>query len=455
MYLKRGRALRGSSIPSNPNATREAKSLYARLCTEFGAAGGSARRMFIGVNETAAAVPYYTRNGDHIASLTGKTPLLRHYWPVAKASQGYTELVAAVKDHYRKGGICATIWHPKNYITGGNNYDRPRDDWEPVIQCLSPSGSQLAAYRADLDGFADMLNNDLRDDAGRKIPFIVRIFNEINGWADYPDMSVTSLTRSGNTATLHFSKGGNTIHSQWSNPGAKFQIRGAIDTKWNTIFNISSFVLDGDGLGGTVTFTVTSNPTSNPGGTITCNALAGDWWAGLDRSADVLTLARQTIDYLRDVKGCDQLIWSCDIFTNNRLAASMDPNTYPYTNWLTGMDSYWDVVGSNLYQDEPTSWGYCDFGATQVVSAFDTLVAWAEARQRPVMFHEFGARYDGRETTNFWGTRCMKRFDALYPKLIGACTWTLPTFLPTPGVDVAVADFASAMSNPRYVWRPQ
>jgi len=316
---------------------------------------------------------------------------------------------------------------------------------------IPPSGTQLAAYRADLDAFAALLALCV-DDNGRRIPFFVRYGNETNGWADYPDMSVDSLTRSGTTATMHFNRGANPITGQWANPVGKFQIRGASDAKWNTIHNISSYVQDGNGNGGTVTFQVTTSPASSPTGTITTNALAGDWWAGVDRAPDVLNLWRQTIDYLRDTKGCNQLLMAGNIYTNNRLAASMNPDTYPYSNWLTGMESYWDVLTSNLYQDEPITWGYCDFGASQVVSSFQILADWCTVNGRPILFSEFGARYNGKDDGTFWSAKCMGAFDAKYPLLAGAKTWTPDIFLPDVGTPAA-ADFAVAMSNPRYVWR--
>jgi hypothetical protein len=348
------------------------------------------------------------------------------------------------------------MWHPKNYLTGGNNYDRPRDDWEPVLQCLSPSGSQLAAYRADLDMFSNSLALCL-DDNGQRIPFWVRIGNETNGWFDYPNMSVDSLTRSGTTATMHFTRGIHPITGQWSSAGAKFQIRGASDSRWNTLFDIGGFVLDGDGNGGTVSFTVNTSPPSSPTGTITTNALAGDWWAGADRAADALLLWRQTIDYLRDVRGCNQLIWGCNIYPDNRLAPSTNP-TVPgqeYSIWLTdAMKPYWDVVTANLYQDEPISWGFCDFAANQIVSSFQILADWCAANGRPLIMGEFGARFNGRDDPLFWSAKCMGAFDARYPALTGVCTWTPTIFLPALGTPAA-ADFAVAMSNPRYRWLGQ
>lgn len=460
MHLKRGRAANAKAPPSNPNASPEARTLYARLLTQFGSRAGSARPMFIGTNETAGAVPYYRRSGLKFVELCGKQPLVKTFWPVLQPGHAaYGDFISAVQEHHRAGGICATIWHPKNYITGGDNYDRPRDDWEPVLQC-QVGGAQNAAYRADQALMANLLALCV-DDNGKRIAFFVRYGNETNGWSDYPDMTVDSLTRTGTTATMHFTRGANPIASQWTNPAGKFQMRGASDPKWNTLFNLQpgTYVPDGNGNGATVTFQVTTSPASNPTGTITCNPLAGDWWAGLDRAPDVLLLWRQTIEYFRDVLGCNQLIHAANIYTYNRLAASMNPATYPHSNWLTGMESYWDVVTSNLYQDE-ANWidgngkTRVDYGHADVAGSFQEMADWCTQNGRPVLFSEFGARYAGRDFDYAWSERMMGAFDAKYPLLAGAKTWTPDVFLPIVGTPAA-ADFARAMGNPRYVWRPQ
>lgn len=451
MTLKRGCVADLSPPPSNPSATRLTCELYARLKL-FGDRGGSARPMFVGTNETAAAQPYFRKSGLHIQALTGKQPLVKLFWPVGAGNAAYADLISAIKEHHRAGGISGLIWHPNNILTGGNNYDRSRDDWDAVLACLSPGGSHLAAYRATQDTFVSLLDDCVADD-GQKIPFIVRIGNETNGWRDYEDMTVTSLTRSGTTATMAFTKGANPLANQWGNFGAKFQVRGASDDKWNKIHNVVSYVKAGDSSGGTVTFTVTDGPTSNPGGTILAYPLAGDWWAGADRAADALKLWRQTIDYFRDVKGCNQLIWGLNIFTNNRLAASMDPATNPYSIWLTDeMKPYSDIVTSNLYQDEPLTWTSCDFAADPVVSSKQIIADWCRANGRPFIYTEFGALYYGRESPDFWSRSCMGAFDAKYPEVAGVCTWTPPNFLPPLGTPAA-ADLAQAFSNPRYVWR--
>lgn len=455
MYLKRGRLADLRPPPSNPNATAECRLLYAKLQTQFGSRAGSQRPMFIGCNETAATVPYFTATGAHVERLTGKTPLLKAFWIGAPGSQGFNEAVAAIKAHHRAGGICAALWHPKNYLTGGNNYDREKGNWDAVLAC-KVGGSKITEYRADLDVLANTLNTVLLDDNGKRIPFIIRIFNEINGWFDFPDMTVDSLTRSGSTATMHFTRGANPLTAQWAAANCKFQIRGASDTKWNKIHDVVGYVADGDGNGGTVTFTVTDSPTSGPTGTILTYPLAGDWWAGADRAADVLELARQTIDYMRDTKGCNQLMWCCDLFTYNRLTSSTNPANNAYSIWLTGMESYWDIVTSNLYQDEPTSWGFFDFGATEVVASFQTLVDWCDANQRPIFYHEFGGRYSGVQDPVAWSQKMMGAFDSKTPyrRLAGVVTWTYPNFLPAVGTAVA-ADFAVAMDKSRYRWLGQ
>lgn len=447
MYLKRGRLANFMIPPSNPNASIGARELYARIQNCYGSPSGSERAFFTGVNETGAATPYFAVNGNRFQALTGKRPLFRPVFYVGPSNPAYSAMVQAVKDHHRAGGICGTIWHPKNYITGGNNYDRSKGDWDAVLACMSPGGSKLAEYRADLDDFIHFCKVDCVDDDGVPIPMLVRTANEANGWNDYPDMSVTSLTRSGTTATMHFSRGVEAISSKWANKEL-FQIRGASDTKWNKGFTPLTYVQDGDNNGGTVTFTVTDSPTSSPSGTITAYPSAGDWWAGADRAPDFLTLVRQTIDYVRDVGGCNNLLWGPALFTWNRVYLSTNPATYPYSIWLTGMENYWDFIGCNLYQDEPVSWGYCDFGNVNVVNGFQPFVDWCNQYQRPIFLYEFGARYDGATTADFWTRRCFDALQAKFPRLAGAAHWS-PTWMPTDGTP-AVADFQAAHANQRH-----
>lgn len=449
MMLKRGRVQDHSEPPSNPNATPEARLLLARLRNTFGTTAGSEAPMFMGVNEMGAATPYFQVNGDRIEQLVGKRALFSSPFAVKQGSLGYAEQVEKIKEHYRAGGMCGTIWHPNNILTGENNYDRDKSDYSAVTQCLSPSGSALAAYRAELDDFADMLNNDFVVD-GVKIPLLIRTGGEANGWYDYPDMSVDSLTRSGTTATMHFSRGGNPITGTWA-VGAKIQIRGASDPKWNQMHLVTGYVLDGDSNGATVTFQIATSPVSSPSGTITTYPSAGAWWAGADRAADLNLLTRQTIEYLRDVKGCNQLLWAPNLFTWNRIYLSSNPATHPYSLWLDGMENYYDYVSINIYQDEPVSWGYCDFGHQSILDGFQPFVDWCNEHGKPILIYEFGAKYDGATTGDFWSRRCMSVFDNTnFRRLAGVVFWS-PTFLPTDGT-LAVADFQQATSNPRYRW---
>lgn len=449
MILKRGRIQDHSAPVSNSNATKEARALLARLRNSFGQTAGSERPFFIGINETGAAAPYYAVNGNRLEELTGQQALLMAPFMVMPGSTGYAEQVVRTKAHYSAGGMCGAIWHPANILTGGNNYDRDRDSYAAVTECLSPSGSALAAYRAELDDFADMLNNDFVVD-GVKIPFLIRTAGEANGWYDYPDMTVDSLTRSGTTATMHFTRGAQPLANAWA-VGVKFQIRGASDAKWNKLHIATGWAKDGDSNGGTVTFTVTDSPTSSPTGTITTYPAAGAWWAGADRAADLNTLIQQTIEYLRDVKGCDQLLWGPNLFTWNRIYLSSNPATYAYTLWLDGMENYYDFVSVNLYQDEdPVAWPYIDFGNQNIVDGFQPFVDWCDAHGKPIFIYEFGAKLAGASTADFWSSKCFGDFDAKFPRLAGATFWS-PTWMPTDGTP-AVADFQTALSNSRYRW---
>ena len=448
MILKRGRLQDIGSPPSNPNATKEAILLYAKIKNCFGSSAGTDCPLFIGINETAAVSPYMQVNGDVFRELTGgKTPYLSAPFWVRPGSQGYAEQVAKAKDHYTKGGIVGVIWHPDNLLTGGNNYDRDRDSFAAVTECISPAGSVSAQYRARLDEFADSLNNDFVVD-GVRIPMLVRTAGEANGWYNYPDMSVTNLTRSGTTATMRFVRGENPLANAWA-VGVKFQIRGASDAKWNKLWTATSYVKDGDSNGGTVTFTCAGNETSSPGGAITTYPAAGAWWAGDDRAAALNTLIQQTITYMRDTKGCNQLLWGPNLFTWNRIYLSSNPATYPYSLWLAGMENYYDFVSINLYQDEdPVAWPYIDFGHQSIVDGFQPFVDWCDQYQRPIMVYEFGAKIAGQTTANFWSQKCFDAFDTKFKRVAGVTFWSKP-WMPNSGT-AAAADFTSVMSRSRY-----
>lgn len=448
MILKRGRLQDIGSPPSNPNATKEAILLYAKIKNCFGSSAGTDCPLFIGINETAAVSPYMQVNGDIFRELTGgKTPYLSAPFWVRPGSQGYAEQVAKAKDHYTKGGIVGVIWHPDNLLTGGNNYDRDRDSFAAVTECIYPTGSVSAQYRARLDEFADSLNNDFVVD-GVRIPMLVRTAGEANGWYNYPDMSVTSLTRSGTTATMHFSRGTNPLANAWA-AGVKFQVRGASDAKWNKLWTATSYVKDGDSNGGTVTFTCVGDETSSPGGTITSYPAAGAWWAGDDRAAALNTLIQQTITYMRDTKGCNQLLWGPNLFTWNRIYLSSNPATYPYSLWLAGMENYYDFVSINLYQDEdPVAWPYIDFGHQSIVDGFQPFVDWCDQYQRPIIVYEFGAKIAGQTTADFWSQKCFDAFDTKFRRIAGVTLWSKP-WMPNSGT-AAAADFTSVMSRSRY-----
>lgn len=447
MMLKRGRVANFAAPPSNPNATKEARLLYARLKNQFGAGSGSERGFFIGANESSGAAPYFYATKTRVEDIAGKTPLMLTTFPVAQDDQNYSAFVQRVKDHYSAGGICATIFHPDNYLTGGPPHDRDRDNWDAVHALLSPSGSHLATYRAKLDILADTLNNDLVVD-GVKIPHIIRLGGEANGWVDYPDRNVINLTRSGTTATMQITAPSGTVEG--FGVGRFFQIRGAADSGWNSCWKVGAVSYGSDNTSATITFTVPGSLASSPSGTITSYALSGYFWAGADRASALNTLIQQTVVYLRDTKGCNQLIFGSDCFTYNRIYESSKNSNNAYSLWLDGMDNYYDFVSVNLYQDNDLSWGQHDFGNQYVVENFNVWADWAEARGRPIFIHEYGALVAGQSLAGFWTDKCFSAFDDKYQRLAGAAFFR-PPWLPDAGSPVG-NDLAKALSNPRYRW---
>lgn len=443
--LKRGRVANYASPPSNSNATVEARLLYARLKNKFGFGSGSERGFFIGANESGGES--YSLTTNRLRALTGgKSPLFLTTFPRRPIDAGYSDLVSRVKAHYAAGGICATIVSPASPIVGIDSHDRDRDSAAHLESLLAPSGSKLALYRQYLDEFADSVNNDMAVD-GVKIPMLVRLFGESNGWMDYPDRTVLSLSRSGTTATMQIYAAAN-VGSGFGS-GNKFQIRGASDAGWNAMWTVWNITTN-TSTTATVTFVVPSSLAAAPTGIITSYATAGYFWAGADRAAQHNELVRQTVDYLRDVKGCNQLIFGSNCFTYNRIYSTTDNTTQPYSQWLSGMENYYDFVSVNIYQDNPISWGYHDFGAASVVDGFNVWAEWAESHGRPIFIHEYGALDVGLNSPDFWSAKCYSAFDLKWHRCIGAAHFRQP-WLPDVGTP-AGNDLAIALSNPRYRW---
>ncbi len=450
MYLRRGKLHDARPPATDPAATDATRVLLWRLKNEF---GRREEEMMIGANGSGALIfgPTWTHTLDRVQTLTGRRPLFFAANWVNPSNSEHANMVAAIKAHHAAGGMCGLTFEFGNILTGGDVYDRDKSDFSAVTQCLSPSGTALATYRSTyLDRLADTVNNYLIDDNGERIPLVCRFLVEMNGWFDFPDMSVTSLTRVGTTATMDIS---GTLSASWA-PGVRLQIRGATPTGWNTLWTVSSYsILTGSvGSAGTarVTFTVPNTLTTPATGTITTYLASGYLWAGADRAADVKTLIQQSITYLRDTAGVHSMLYACSMYPDNELFSSTNPATNPYSTWLNGMENWFDVVSVNLYNNTNPDSPTIDFGRQRMQDSMQIFADWCDTNQKPLMIWEHGARTAGGSGVDFWSTRCFGRFDALYPRLAAVLFWS-PDWLPTDGTP-AVADFRKAMNNARYRW---
>jgi hypothetical protein len=452
LFLKRGKGHDFRAPESDPNATFETRLLYARLQSEF---GGLNEVSMVGANGYGdlTLTPFWTFTAARVEELAGKYPLFISFNWVSVVHPAYPSMVQAIKEHHRRGGICGMTFELWNLVTGGSVYDRDKVDFSAITECHSPSGSKLADYRSIfLDRVAFTLNNDLIDDNGKRIPIIFRFFVETNGWFDFPDVSVTSLTRSGTTATMEFS---GTLSVSW-NSTSRFQIRGATPSGWNNLWTARSYQILTGTAGGTgtarVTFTVSSSLTTPATGTVTAYLAAGYLWAGSDRAEAVKTLMQQSIEYLRDTKDVHTLLYAFSMYGDNELFSSANPATQPYSQWLTGLEEMADIMTVNWYNNTNPDASTVDIGRQRMRDSMQIFFDWCDEHQKPIMIYEFGAQTAGGSSPDFWTDRCMFRIDEYYGRLAGFTFWS-PFWLPFDGTP-AVGDFREALSNPRYRWIP-
>lgn len=116
--------------------------------------------------------------GDFPAVYGWELGNLEHDMSYNLDSVNFDRMKGWIKDGYRRGGLITISWHLDNYSTGGSAWDTAA-----AVRKILPGGPMHARYKADLDRFADFVN-DLR--AGglfnrRHIPIIFRPFHELTG----------------------------------------------------------------------------------------------------------------------------------------------------------------------------------------------------------------------------------------------------------------------------------
>lgn len=172
--------LNAQDLPVDRNATAETVNLYHHL------KGLAAHGFLFGhQDDLAYGVGWkYVPGRSDIRDVTGDYPGLYGFelgrieldHPVNIDSVPFDKMRGFIQTAYRRGGVVTLSWHLNNPLTGGTA-------WQPAagtVASILPGGEKNALYRSWLDKVASFLLS-LKDDRGRPIPVIFRIFHELNG----------------------------------------------------------------------------------------------------------------------------------------------------------------------------------------------------------------------------------------------------------------------------------
>lgn len=420
-----------------------------------------------------------------IYSLTGRRPAI-HKWMMLdpelpffatqnvkpQATQDYEDGIAACQAHWADGGLIHIALMLPNIVSGADWHDRQRDDITPVSG-LKTGGSHNSVWLQVLDRLAYTLKTRLVDSLGRPIPVSLSWFPEANGWLDYlpnegPDAAIqvagrtiTALSRaSGQPAVITFTSRASAGVPFVPGVGGVFNIYGSANTAYNGSYYVNEWVSGtaGDPVGGgAVTIKAWKNGAQPGAATVDVSAgntksypASGGWSAGLDRSADLMTVIRQSLDYLRGSKGCADLISSTAPFPD-QYWSSRESNTnasgqaFSYDNWHPG-DAYIDVGGMNVYR--PNSSATMDTPAMISSSARHRQLHG----RKPFIVNELGFDMEGditpasafRSQADFW-PREWARMRKAMPYVSAACIWS-SKFVPSVG-DAALPGFVSLVQG--------
>ena len=168
---------------SDPNATPEARELYAKLSRISGS------HTLFGHHNTLAYgyswVDELDKSGQpapfrsDVKDVAGSYPAL-FGWDAAalfpedrseeSLKEAYDTQLRYAQESLAGGGVITYSWHMRNPVTGGSFYDKT-----PAIYAMLPGGEQHESYKADLDRLA-LFFQDLAPH-----PIIFRPFHEHNG----------------------------------------------------------------------------------------------------------------------------------------------------------------------------------------------------------------------------------------------------------------------------------
>ncbi len=476
--------------PSLNSLTRNARGVLATLSAYGGQRGlilGAGRLLSATglANDTSAAVTMQQRFGQR-PGLIEWSYMDRETYPgneswvdIDKAST-----LAEVKQHWRDGGICGfnVAWRNFRTATGatppyggwsGDHFDRRRDRPEDVSDLLlsAPDTTAKRAYWRFVDRMGDYLNTQVVDDSGEPIPQIFRVFSESNGWYNFiqgegwnptnqQDRYITNITRqSGGKYRITFAqRQAGTQHPTMPLGGPVIQVTGSSVSSWNGRYDSATLVSGSDAVGDVLVIDcwkgeAQPNGSAPVDATLRAYPVNGFWWAGLDRAAFVVQLWKDTVDFLRNTKGCKQLLFTssnmpADDFSNpwstDELKVDAQGRNLLYSNWDVGND-YVHVIGTDTYL------GVSAANTVDRQKLIDSCAKFATMNPaRPWLFHEFGYGTDnsmtgpGHLVAGHW-TKELATIQSKFPYCCGIGFWNKYMF-PQPG-QPAFASFNEAVNN--------
>lgn len=174
-----GKTFSKQSIDSN--ATTETVALYNKLFE------GMDKGIMLGhQDDLAYGHGWYKENGrSDVKDVTGDYPAVIG-WELGHIEIGaevnldsiyFSDMKRYIEQTYKRGGITTASWHGDNIVTGNTAWDCAQDS---VVRSVLPEGINHAKYLTWLDRVADFFL-DLKDDNGKAIPVIFRMYHEHTG----------------------------------------------------------------------------------------------------------------------------------------------------------------------------------------------------------------------------------------------------------------------------------
>ena len=416
--LRDGHGIGGANC-SDPSATKETNQLYHFLQSL------NSSRALVGTSFMSVGSVVVDRPAI-FEQRFGHTPawIAWEYISPSKSPLGYAAAVAKLKAHHEAGGIVGIHCHIDNFhqITltpqkFAESYARDRSSTDAVT-CLKASSSVNTAARALwynwLDELSDFLNDDMVDSKGRKIPVIIRLFHEVNGYYNYlsgegygsgyagsESLNITNVQVVGDQITFTYAAGlPDTFVPQRNDT---IQVKGytGASAVYNGFYRIYSLDLSNR----TVTSVFYETPQAVTGSP-TFNVCVGFWWAGADRADDLMIVYKEAVDRIRTTNVVHNALYATCLYPyNGSMHWSSNPdgadkfgNLLAYSRWYPG-NNYLDVITSDWYD---RSGMYPGISMENQTFKASSLRIRDENGSKPFLIAELGFDTVGKTEEGFW-----------------------------------------------------